>query len=83
MSYDPYEDRRPAELFQCYRKGWIAAARGGAMDPKFSKHEDTEFAAEYERGFTDGYKDQRTVMAKAAERLGYTPRIIRTVEAHG
>jgi len=82
MSYDPNENRRPGELFQCYRKGWIAAARGGAMDPKLAKHEDTGLAAEYERGFTDGYNDQRSVMAKAAQRLGYVPRVIRTVEAH-
>ena len=83
MSYDPNEDRRPGELFQCYRSGWMAAARGGAMDPKFTKHADADFAAEYERGFTDGYTANRETMVKAAERLGYTPRIIRTVEAHG
>jgi len=81
MSYDPNEDHRPGELFQCYRKGWIAAARGGAMDPKFTKHEDVDFAAEYERGFTDGYTTNREAMAKAAVRLGYKSRIIRTVGA--
>jgi hypothetical protein len=81
MSYDPNENRRPGELFQCYMRGWKHGAAHSAIDDKFTKHKDNGFVAEYEAGYTAGYLDRQKVQTEAAERLGYKPRVIRTVEA--
>jgi hypothetical protein len=82
MSYDPNEDRRPYELFTCYMRGWRHGAAASGMDAKFTKHKDGDLVAEYDAGYTAGYLDRQKVQTEAAERLGYTPRVIRTVEAH-
>jgi hypothetical protein len=75
--YDPNEDPRPGTLFHSYRKGWICGARFGALDPKFTEHEDATIKAEYERGWEDGRIANRDAMQAASERMGYKPSVIR------
>lgn len=77
MVYDPDRDMRPAELFHCYMRGWKHGAVGTAMDPKFTGHEDGEFAAEYSAGYEDGYLLRKQTQTSAADRLGYKPSILR------
>lgn len=80
MVYDPNEDRRPAELFQCYMRGWRHGAAGTAMDPKFTEHPDEGFVAEYNAGYLAGYELRKQAQAETAERLGYKPSVLRVQE---
>jgi len=75
--FDPNEDHRPFELFHCYRRGWKAGATTGHRDPKHTEHEDPEFVAEYERGYKEGRETNSDAMKAAAERIGYTPNVLR------
>lgn len=77
MVYDPNENRRPGELFQCYMRGWKHGVVGTARDPKFTAHEDPEIAAEYEAGYLAGYQLRKKTQTETAERLGYKPSILR------
>jgi hypothetical protein len=77
MVYDPNENRRPAELFQCYMRGWRHGSGGGAMDPKFTEHGDEDFVAEYSAGYLAGYELRKKTQTETAERLGYKPSILR------
>jgi hypothetical protein len=77
MVYDPNRDTRPAELFQCHMRGWKHGAGGSAMDSKFTGHADEEFAAEYNAGYLAGYELRKKTQIETAERLGYTPSVLR------
>ena len=81
MVYDPDEDRRPGELFQCYMRGWRHGAVGTAMDPTFTDHADMGFVAEYTAGYLSGYEIRKMTQAGAAQRLGYTPSVLRIQDA--
>ena len=81
MVYDPNEDRRPAELFQCHMRGWQHGAVGTAMDPKFTEHEDSQFSAEYNSGYRVGYELRKKTQTETAKRLGYTPSVLRIQDA--
>ena len=81
MVYDPSEDRRPAELFQCYMRGWRHGAVATAMDPKLTGHVDEGFVVEYQAGYLAGYELRKKAQAETAERLGYAPSILRTQNA--
>lgn len=77
MSYDPNEDRRPAELFHSYMRGWKHGASVTAQAREFSEHEDQGIREEYLRGYSDGYRDRKETQEVNAARLGYTPKIVR------
>jgi hypothetical protein len=75
--YDPNEDPKPGSLFHSYRKGWIAGAQFGPLDPKFTEHDDASIKTEYSRGWTDDRLAHREALQAAIDRLGYKPSVLR------
>jgi hypothetical protein len=77
MSYDPNEDRRPSELFHSYMRGWKHGTAFTGQAREFSENEDEGIREEYLRGYGDGYQDRKDRQKANAERLGYTPKVVR------
>lgn len=65
------------DLFLIETKGW----RHGASIKSMDTIENPELAEAYERGYIAGQKARRAAEADCSKRTGYTPSIIRAMEA--
>jgi hypothetical protein len=71
--------KQPVDNYIQYMFGWHHGAGRKGMVPERAEHKDKEFAALYVEGYEDGQQAGRDAAAKATERFGYTPSIVRAI----
>lgn len=70
---------RAGNLYHSYRCGYKDSARGKSYDKVFETHPNAEMRAEYSQGYRDAQTDRRASLARAEERSGYVPTILRAM----